>query len=377
MTGQVDNLMTRALRGTAPWREGIDSEVVAARAIYHGIAGILIDHSVRIADWPIDVLDRLRQQAMAQNMWEMRHKLVVTDLLDRVAAGGISVRLLKGTAFAYGIYPRPGQRPRGDSDILIAPRDLSRARSVLSDAGFSPCLEIRTTSTVDRLQEVWTMRHPDGSIHEIDLHWAALNSPLLATILPVELAMDGPACLPSLGRNALTLPGELALMHAAMHRAKHVLSPYFVDGVVYYGGERLIWLVDIDLLWRALHPEDRNNAVTWAVKMGVGGLVGAALGAARDHLATSVDKSVLAALNAAPAGAAARYLASDTRAAQEMRDVSASGPVMGKMRYLRTRLFPPRQFIRAKYPRLSRWPLAFLYLKRFVLFWRPRRGQDW
>ena len=107
-TGPIDRLVASALRTRTPWQEGLDSESVVARVFYHGVAGILTDHADRIADWPIELRDQLRTQALSQTMWEIRHKLVLTDLLDRMAANGIPVRLLKGTAFAYGVYPRPG-----------------------------------------------------------------------------------------------------------------------------------------------------------------------------------------------------------------------------------------------------------------------------
>ena len=260
--------------------------------------------------------------------------------------------------------------------MLIAPRDLDRARRILTDAGYTPFLETDTASAVDRLQEPWSMVHADGSIHDIDLHWAALNSPLLDKVLPVEYSMEMPVSLPSLGHNAQTLPGDLALVHASLHRAKHVISPYFVDGVVHYGGDRLIWLVDIDLLWRALDPQGRENAVMIAVEAGVGRIVGAALVAAQDNLATPVSESQLEALNRAQIGAAARYLASDTQAGRAMRDLSASKENMGRFRYMRNRVLPPKTFMRAKYPDMNGWPLAILYLRRFVSFWKPRRRQS-
>jgi hypothetical protein len=86
-----------------------------------------------------------------------------------------------------------------------------------------------------------------------------------------------------------------------------------------------------------------------------------------------VDHAVLC---AAPEGAATRYLTSDAQAGRALRDLSASPGIRGKLRYLIHRLFPPAAFMRAKYPDTPARPLVFLYIRRFLSFWKPRPRQS-
>ena len=82
------------------------------RALYHGLAGILVNRPRAILGWPAAVIDRLRQQALGQGMWELRHKLVVVALIEALAQAGVSAILLKGTALAYDLYADPAERCR-------------------------------------------------------------------------------------------------------------------------------------------------------------------------------------------------------------------------------------------------------------------------
>lgn len=370
--GRSDALLAAALRCAAPWPADLDEAEVLERALYHGIAGILTDHAGRIRDWPAGLRDRLRAQALSQTMWDMRHGLVLADLIARLAAAGVETVLLKGTALAHGLYPRPAQRARGDSDLLIAPADLDAARTVLADAGFVPFLPDGIDPDAGRLQEPWTQGHDDGTTHEIDLHWAVLNSPRLDPLLPVAQAFVGRVPLSALGPQARAMAHDHALLHACLHRAVHVLSPYFVDGVAHHGGDRLIWLVDIDLLWRALDSQARADLSARAIAGGVGPVLGDALAAARDLLGTPVPETELRRLTEAPLGPAGRYLTRDDQTRRALRDLSARRGLAGKLRFLRYRLFPPQGFLRAKYPDMARWPLPLLYLRRIATFWRPR-----
>ena len=80
------------------WQSAAAGSALVERALYHGIAGLLIEY--RPLGWPHEVVERLRDQALAQAMWEMRHKIVVSQLLTELARERITAIILKGTAFA-------------------------------------------------------------------------------------------------------------------------------------------------------------------------------------------------------------------------------------------------------------------------------------
>src|SRR5436190_9176433 len=111
---EIDQFLARALAERTcaswpeTWRGGTAESAVVERSLYHGIAGLLIEYQP--VDWPGHVVERLRDQALAQAMWEIRHKVVINQLLTELARERITAIVLKGTAFAYDLYQTPATR---------------------------------------------------------------------------------------------------------------------------------------------------------------------------------------------------------------------------------------------------------------------------
>ena len=84
----------------------MDESVVAERAVYHGIAGLLQARASYLTGWPDDLRARLHAEAVAQTMWEIRHRTVLTPLLAALGAAGVASVLLKGTALRLWPLPR-------------------------------------------------------------------------------------------------------------------------------------------------------------------------------------------------------------------------------------------------------------------------------
>jgi len=345
---------------------------VVERVLYHGIAGLLAG---RLAAWPEAIAAPLRGQARAQAMWEMRHRVVLGTLLADFAEAGVAVRVLKGTALAYDLYARPADRTRGDTDLLVAPDTLVRARAVLEAAGYQPFYDDPVAPGEARLQEPWRLDHADGTGHEIDLHWQVFNRRSLADSLSVTDAFAGGQPLPALCSVAQAMPRHLSLIHACAHRAAHVTSPYFVGGTRHYGGDRLIWLWDIVLLARALDTAGWEAFAAHAARVGLGPVCAQALEDAQARLAAPVPAAVLARLgDPAAAGPAAAYLLSGNSVGRAAHDLMSVKGAAARLRYIRDRLFPPAPFMRANYPETPRAPLAWLYLRRFARFAGALRG---
>jgi hypothetical protein len=307
-------------------------------------------------------------------MWELRHRAVLSRLLAALDAAGVRVLLLKGTALAYDLYRSPAERSRGDSDVLILPADLSRAREVLEAQGFvHPKGDPGAIEEV-RLQETWEKATPDGLLHEIDLHWAALNSQVLAGLLPFEAAWARARPLPGLGPCNQGLPLDFALLLACAHRAQHILNPYVVEGRLYYSGDRLIWLWDIDLLVRALDAEGWTALLRSGEEAGLAPVLLHGLEASTRYLGTTVSPEVLAQLAAKPAeGAAARYLLAGHRLERAWADLRAARGSGGRLAYLWGQLFPPEEFMRGRYADGPERSLLALHWRRISGFLRSRR----
>ena len=178
---EVDALLAAVMRGAAvEWPARLDPALGVERILYHGIAGLIVEQARAVANWPAALIDPVRAQAIAQAMWEIRHKARLAALLAAFAEAGMTALLLKGSALAYDLYAAPAARARGDSDVLVAAADLAWARRILGQLGFARDLELAVADDL-ALQEVWSA--PDGATwHHIDLHWQLLNAPALAGV---------------------------------------------------------------------------------------------------------------------------------------------------------------------------------------------------
>ncbi|MEO5578109.1 MAG: nucleotidyltransferase family protein [Sphingomicrobium sp.] len=375
----IDQLLAAALRGEdARWPSGWSGSGRAAqiteRIAYHGIAGLIAGEARRLGDWPADVLAGVREQAIALAMWELRHKAVLGELIAALADAKILALLLKGTALAYDLYPAPANRARGDTDLLIAESDLDPARSILTRLGYR-CQPLDQAIANDlALQEVWSLTCDAGTRHHIDLHWQLLNAPALRGVLAFSACAVDPHRLPLLARDALAMNRVLTLLHSCIHRAMHITSPYFVGGVTYYGGDRLIWGKDIDLLTDALSDTEWQRFSAAALDQGVAKVCLDGLLMARRWLGTAVPQPVIDALGAAGAEPPSAYLLDSRQMGRAWQDLLAIRGWRRKLAYLAVRALPSPSFMRGKYPELARWPVAVLHGRRMVDLVRPRPG---
>lgn len=326
-----------------------------AAAEYHGITPLLFAYT---AD------EALKAPARARAMWELRHRQIVANLLAAFDAKAVPALVIKGTALAYDLYDDASLRPRGDTDLLVAPKDLNAAREILTAQGFVAALGEQAAEAAT--QEVWQVTPPGGGTHDIDLHWQAFNGPSLAPLIPVDEAMAEAIPLPRLSPHARGLSRGHGLLHSCVHRAQHILSPYFVAGKAHYGGDRLIWLCDIDRLARALTVQEWQDVIIRAAARGIAPVCHGALLEAVKHLETQVPEQVLSRLASAPSGAVTQYLLGGSRTGRALSDLRASGGA-GRLHYLRNRLFPKAALVRGQYPQ-SKMPLPILYLRRIGRF---------
>ena len=368
----IDNLLAAALRGEAPaWLDGAESGQAVDRILYHGIAGLIAERATLLADWPSEVMSAVRHQAIAQAMWEIRHKQLLTRLLDAFAKADITVLLLKGSALAYDLYPAPASRSRGDSDILIAAIDLERARQILARLSFERAPEDLEEDKL-ALQEVWSIRGEDNLRHEIDLHWQLLNTSALAGIMEYDVCATDPLSLPKLGSNARAMGRVWTLLHTCVHRAIHITNPYFVDGVTYYGGDRLIWAKDIDLLSTALSDADWDDFASAAVSQGVAAVALNGLEFAHRTFATAIPEAVSRQLSAVRRESASTYLLAAGQMRRSWADLLAIAGWRKKLAYASARALPSRKFMRSKFPNMQNYPLPALHIRRMIELVLPR-----
>lgn len=355
------------------WEHGEQGTAVVERISYHGIAGLLNDRSKGLAGWPGEVLAQVRDISFSQAMWETRHRIVLGQVIAAFTQAGIRCLFLKGTGLAYDLYPNPATRTRGDSDLLIDRAQIDRTRGVLADLGFVADPNVAGLSDDVHLQEIWRLEHADDSRHDLDVHWQVMNSFALSTVLDVETCFIGAIELPRLAPRALTLDHVSMLVHTALHKATHIVSPYFAGGKAYFGGDRLIWGYDIHLLAQVLSNDDWTRLVQMARDDGTAEVCLAALAFAQDRLGTDVPGFVLDALRGAiPNDRQSDFLLRSGQLDRAWRDLRAVAGWRSKAVYLCTRLLPAPAFVRAKYPELADRPLVVLYLHRLMGLFRER-----
>lgn len=377
----IDELLAAVLRGEASawpvaWADQGTVGRVADRAIYHGIAALLIERSGALTGWPDAVKTPLMDQARGQAMWEMRHRIVISGLLASLKSEGIDAVVLKGTALAYDLYANPATRARGDTDLLIERANLVPARQILEALEFKRVTLGEGPFGDIHLQEVWRRDCSDGMAHDIDLHWQTMNAPALEGLLSFADCIADPLALPRLCEAASTMDRGAMLLHLCLHRAAHVTNPYYVDGIAYYGGDRLIWAQDIHLVAGALANSGWAAFCQAAECGGVAGLCLDTLKLVRTRLGTAIPGFVLEQLAAAPqASRATNYMLNSGRLEQTLSDIRALPGLRRKLAYAGARILPSGAFMRAKYPGLDSYPLPLLYLWRVAQWLRKSLGR--
>jgi len=242
----------------APEWNAHEWRIAQAVASIHGISPLL---AARLP-WagPDDWQEFLSEQ---RDHTERRHARIVTLLerLDAAAKGcGLCAVALKGAALhAAGIY-RPGERPMSDIDLLVRPRDRTRASRMLEGLGYEMSYEIWKhvvfVATSGRAQ-ARIGEHADNPI-KIELHTA------IAEQLPFVRCDISDLVLPRNERPGLHYYRSTAALmaHVLLHAA----------GALALRGSRALQLEDIARLalrtseagWHALLALRESDRLWWA-----------------------------------------------------------------------------------------------------------------
>jgi len=344
-----------------------DSDELLAAVERHGVAALL---AVRLADAPPSpFLDRLRDSARGDAVWELGHRRDLRDALSSLAAAGVEPVLFKGTALAYSLYPNPVLRTRGDTDLIVPRHERERVTAVLQGCGFSPA------EATASYQTSFARRDAEG-VQGLDVHWQINNSEVLSRLFTYQELRAEAVSLPALAPDALAVSPVHALLLACMHRGTHRHNPYYVSGEPHTGGDRLIWLYDLHLLAESFSEHDWRSFIARADAKGLRAICADGLATAQQCFATSVPEYALAALERDDVREPASDYLDASPARQLWMDYRALPGIGRKARYLRDLVFPPAEFMRSKFAgERGQW-LPWLYARRAVAgAWRRLRGR--
>ncbi|MCB1687089.1 MAG: nucleotidyltransferase family protein [Halioglobus sp.] len=285
---------------------------------------------------------------------EMLRREEVSRMVAALGEAGLPFLLFKGTPLAYTLYPDACLRDRSDTDLLFESRAAAEeAWQVLQDLGY----ERMNTPGGELVSYQFPCILRGGQVAEmLDVHWATSNAAELRPLSFREL-WDQSIAVPSLGAAARSPCHEHALVLACLHRLAHVK-----DGEE----NRLIWLYDIHLLLQSLDEAQWQRFLACARDKGVAGACCDGVEHAADRFGIS-DRGALrreelrqlAALPGQHVVVHATMLERDIaqlRAAQGLRRVQLLGEY----------LFPPADYMQARYQPRWRWLLPWYYARRIA-----------
>jgi hypothetical protein len=340
-------------------------EEVLARARYHGVLPLIV---ARVdegnAQGPAWLLDAARAAARGEIALDLARRPMVVAAIEALDVAGTAPLVLKGEALAHTHYTAPWQRPRADTDLLVAPDAGPAAEAALAALGYQR--ELKLPGDWVSTQVSLVRRGPGGLEHAIDLHWRINNSWVLAGIVShAEIAASAIA-LPALGPAARAPDAIHALLVACLHRVGSEHAPYTVDGIARVGGDRLIWLADIDRLLRGLDSDERAAFVRLAHARGAGRLCAAGIAAAAAAFATPGAPGLARELSDAPFGSTVdRYLVTGPRG-RDWLDFRALPDARARLAFLRETLWPDAAYLRAREPGLDDASVLRLRLARIA-----------
>jgi len=266
---------------------------------------------------------------------------------------------LKGCLLGFSIYPEPDQRMRGDLDVLVATDRIAEARRVLKGIGYEPKWQV--AGGTPGTQESWK-RDTEGMSFHVDLHWDIRNHPALRDVLGFDEQWKAAVSLERLGPGLKGQSNAHALINASMH--------WFDD---LFPVERpLGWLLDKDLLWRAMSDDERDYVVRLAIERGVAGLLAESLAMTRIVFDTPISAEIFTNLEyAGRRQRATRLTRTDRHPFRKwLFTVRCEPGLYGKLIRVRESLLPSPDHMRERYPKGSRLGLPGLYWRRLFKEWK-------
>jgi hypothetical protein len=337
------------------------TEVVDAAA-WHGVTPLLAE--CRSAGGELAVVLQ-RSRALAAALEGLRQREMVA-VLDALAARGVRVLLVKGSALAYTVYREPVLRPRFDTDIFIRRDDRTTVAEVMTALGYARPHQVTGDLVMHQLD--YLRKDTAGIWHVFDFHWKLSNRHAVADTLSFDEVDATSEEIKELGPHARGPSPVHALVIGCVHRVAH-----------HSADERLIWLYDIHLLVEQLSASDVDAFVALARERSVTLICADGLRAAERALGTSLPAGLIGRLTPAGAVAAAEpsaaLLTHEPSLARELlSDFKAVGWSQ-RVRLVREHAFPPAHYMSATYMVSSRAWLPALCTHRLVRgAWRLLRG---
>ena len=227
---------------TAPAWNDFEWGVARAVSAMHGLGALLANRLQWRGPQPwTTFLDEQRDHGRAH--YE-RAGVILGDLDAAARRAGIACIALKGSALRALDLHQPGERPMGDIDLLVSPRDVPGCNGMLAQIGYAPAYSMHrhdVFAPIDRHEPHPYAEHTRNPLRiEVHTHIAE-NLPVTAVDITHQLwpASTHPGINGYVSRASLL---RHILLHTAGNMRAHAL--------------RFIQLYDIAQLGRRLQPDE-------------------------------------------------------------------------------------------------------------------------
>jgi hypothetical protein len=258
--------LRRSLDGTLDW------ERLLAAAERHRLVPLLYRqlHAVGAPGVPSPVLDALRERILSSSAEVLQLTRELLRVLALFAEHGIMAVPYKGPALAAQLYGSLALRHAGDLDLLVRPRDVARAGTLLRSLGYHPRFPVPPGGEA-MLRKSWcheVLDHDEAAT--VELHWGFTHG-----FFVLQLDLD--ALAPRLrrlelgGADVLAFSPNDLLLILCVHGSKH-------------RWDRLEWVCGVAELLRSDTDLDLDAALDTAHSLGVRRMLLLGLILARDLL---------------------------------------------------------------------------------------------
>jgi Uncharacterised nucleotidyltransferase len=215
----------------------------------HGVLG-LAANSLRDCDdavLPREIWQKIRDWHRAQMLFTLRLTAEMFRLLERFAARGIEILVIKGPVLSVRCYGDPGARQYADLDLIVRDTDILRSTELMTGLGYEPDIAPRAIRAAKAPGE-YAFRQPATNLL-VEFH-TERTFRYYPRRVPLEalFARQARVLIDSHEVPALAVEDELVLI--CIHGAKHFW-------------ERLMWIADVAALVSRQTP-DWDRAVSAA-----------------------------------------------------------------------------------------------------------------
>jgi len=357
MDCSADEFLCQVLRGEKPyWPENGGANFASSflrRSKHHGVQPLIFDLAYRAslwANWPPAVRTQLADAVRGNVALNLLRAHRVKEFLEELSRRGIVFLLTKGEALARTHYASPDLRPRSDTDLFIAARDIQPVHRALLESGHQVLPPLYKSH---QFTGIW---NPQGeAVIRFDIHWRILNDPRFARLIGFNEAQTQAVALPGMG-NCRTLDSVDTLLLACMHR----------KGNVHHDEDRLIWLYDIHLLVSAMSDRQLHQFTHKAVEKRLQVVCLEALYSARSRFHTEVPTEVEKALQTARLTETPSRRFMSCYLSLLVDDFRCLPDLRSKLCLLQELFFLSPESLLRRYNKESRFWLPYLYLERLL-----------